>query len=307
MDPFKLFKSYDDYSKNLIVIPNRDFISTEVYKKNRKVYHYDSFIFGSSRTMAYKTSDWRKYLGPSSSPFIFDASGESIFGIYTKVKFIDKLKDTIKNALVILCPDCTFACDTDQKGHLFMKDPSAAGTSWIKFYTEFFKVYLDWGFLRNYYDYILTKNFKPSMSDFLEYRKIKYDPITNDVWVLDWENELRDNQVLYYRNRKSTFYYRGPTEISLNPQISERQKEMLLVIKKIFDKYKTSYKILISPLYKQQKFNTTDLEILNGIFGKKNVFDFSGKNQITDNIKNYYENSHYRIHVGDSIMSIIYK
>ena len=83
MDPFKIIKTYDNYSNNLKVIPNRDFISTEVYLKNRKIYHYNSFIFGSSRTMAYKTNDWRKYIDSTSRPFLFDASGESLFGIYT--------------------------------------------------------------------------------------------------------------------------------------------------------------------------------------------------------------------------------
>ena len=37
------------------------------------------------------------------------------------------------------------------------------------------------------------------------------------------------------------------------------------------------------------------------------VYDFSGKNAITDNKFNYYEISHYRYAVGDSILSKIYQ
>jgi len=41
--------------------------------------------------------------------------------------------------------------------------------------------------------------------------------------------------------------------------------------------------------------------------GKKNVYDFSGKNKLTTPIGNYYETSHYRPHVANKIMELIYR
>ena len=52
-DPFKVLRHYDDYSFYYIT-PNRDYISTEIFINNNKNYHYNSFVFGSSRTSAFK-------------------------------------------------------------------------------------------------------------------------------------------------------------------------------------------------------------------------------------------------------------
>ena len=59
-------------------------------------------------------------------------------------------------------------------------------------------------------------------------------------------------------------------------------------------------------MYDQKKLNIEDLSILNALFGKENVFDFSGINQITNNLYNYYETSHYRPHVAKKIIDEIY-
>jgi hypothetical protein len=40
--------------------------------------------------MAFKPARWKKYLPQNAEPFLFDASNESIYGIYTKIKWLDK-------------------------------------------------------------------------------------------------------------------------------------------------------------------------------------------------------------------------
>lgn len=40
------------------------------------------------------------------------------------------------------------------------------------------------------------------------------------------------------------------------------------------------------------------MEILKDIFGYENVFDFSGINEYTNDIHNYYERGHYRPILG---------
>ncbi|MDP4115874.1 MAG: hypothetical protein Q8903_07050 [Bacteroidota bacterium] len=81
---------------------------------------------------------------------------------------------------------------------------------------------------------------------------------------------------------------------------------MLYDVKRILIKNKSNYRVVISPLYDQIKFSDKDMNILMSVFGDK-LFDFSGKNKFTESMTNYYEASHYRPIVGDSILSIIYK
>lgn len=305
-DPFRIIYNYKDYSANMFVIPNRDYVSSEMFLKNEKKYHYNSFIFGSSRTIAFKTNSWKKFLPASASPFVFDASGESIFGIYTKIKYLDKTGARLDNCLLIFCPDCTFARETDHTDHLGIKHPTVAGTSWLRFYAVFIRAYFDNKFLKNYIQYSLTKKYAPSMKGYIEYRKSKYDIITNDEWLIDSEKELSVNQAVYYERRKALFYDRDSIIADAKPQISKKQRTMLHEMEKIFLKHHTNFKIVISPLYSQIRINSSDLSILQTIFGLKQVYNFSGKNFYTVNKENYYETSHYRPFIGDSILSIVY-
>jgi len=48
-------------------------------------------------------------------------------------------------------------------------------------------------------------------------------------------------------------------------------------------------------------------QMLIDVFQKENVFDYSGKNEWTEPIGNFYETSHYRPFVARRIMSQVYK
>lgn len=305
-DPFRIIYNYKDYSEDMFVIPNRDYVSSEMFLKNEKTYHYNSFIFGSSRTIAYKTNSWKKYLPASASPFVFDASGESIFGIYTKINYLDKTGARLDNCLLIFCPDCTFTRETDHTDHLGIKHPTVAGTSWLRFYTVFIRAYFDNKFFKNYIQYRVTKKYTPSMKGYIEYRKSKFDLVTNEEWLIDNEKELSEDQAGYYEIRKTLFFDRDSIIADAKPQISKKQRTMLHEMEKIFLKHHTNFKIVISPLYSQIRINSSDLSILQTIFGIEQVYNFSGKNFYTANKENYYESSHYRPFIGDSILSIVY-
>lgn len=57
---------------------------------------------------------------------------------------------------------------------------------------------------------------------------------------------------------------------------------------------------------KIQNMNKKDLAELQSIFGIRKVYDFSGINEITNDYRNYYEDSHYIPHVADTYLEIIY-
>ena len=304
LDPFKVIKTYDDYS-NSFVAPNRDYVSTEMFKKNYKKYNYNSFIFGSSRTIAYKPESWSNYLPKNSSPFSFDASGESIYGIYTKFKYLDSLGVNIQNALIIICRDHSFASDVNYNSHIAIKHPEISRESIFKFHLTFFKDYLNPKFLFYYYNYILTKEYKPFMADYIENRVITYDTITNETNIIDQEYELRQDPLAYYAKRKDNFYERKRETSDTIERVNKKKYLMLKYIKQILEKSNSNYKVVVSPLYEQTKLNSIDKIKLDQLFGR-NLYDFSGKNAFTDSITNYYESSHYRPSVGDSILKIMY-
>ncbi|MFN3998540.1 hypothetical protein [Algoriphagus sp.] len=306
LDPFRVVWKYDNYS-NLHIIPNRDYVTTEMYLKNRKNEDYNSFIFGSSRTLAFNPDSWKKYIGHEARPFIFDASGETIFGIYKKIVFLDNLNSKLENVLIVVCPDLTFQTTVNSPGHLFIKHPSTSGESWITFHLTFLKSYFNTYFLRAYYEYTFTKNIRPFMFDYIEFRNIYFHPITNSMTIEDKELEINLNPEKYYDEREGVFWKRPEKQQEYDEFIGVTQEKMLKEIYRILNSKNSEYKIIISPLYEQKEINEKDLYKLEEIFGKDKIFNFSGINDITLKSINYYESSHYRPSVGDSIINYIYQ
>jgi hypothetical protein len=103
------------------------------------------------------------------------------------------------------------------------------------------------------------------------------------------------------------FYSRDTLPESYPESIGPVQLSYLKEIKAILQTNKTEYFIIIHPHYNQVKLNSGDLAILNEIFGKDHVYDFSGKNQYTREIGNYFEPEHFKRTVGRDIFSRIYK
>ncbi len=305
LDPFKVLRRYSDYSANWSATLDRDYISTEVYLKNRQTYHYDSFIFGSSRTDAFRTADWRQYLPKNASPFVFGAFCETIDGIHAKINLIDELNDPIENALIVLDTDGTF--QDLPLGHLYVKHPRLTKEPLVLFHTVFIKTYFSNFFFLRYLDYRLFKTYRPYMEKYLVNFPFKIDTITNDFFLIDQEKEQEINPLDYYRKKKKIFYARDATVIQqATRRISYNYIILLKKINSIFQKRHTRYKIIISPLYDQKSIHPYDLHVLYRIFGKQNVFDFSGINQYTNDITNYYETSHYTAKVGKNILKTIY-
>jgi hypothetical protein len=291
---------------SIISTYNRDFISGNNYIKQRQKYHYNSFIFGSSRTLAYPVKSWQKHLSKNAIPFKFDASSETIFGIHSKMKYIDEQKDSIKNVLLIFCQKTTFITTEDSKGILFIKHPKIAKTSDLKFYIKFIRAFFERKFMMSFILYFFAN--KPLIEKFKDGVVTKLDTINNDLVMYLWEKELKENSQNYYSKRKNIFYSRNTITRTYHKQeINAKQIMMLKEIKQIFDKHKTKYKIVISPLYNQIYFNKIDIKFLQAIFGANNIYDYSGINNYTNKVENYYELSHYRPHVGEAIMSEIYK
>lgn len=304
-DPFKILRSYPTYS--LPVVPvNRDHVSTEMFLRNYKKLHYNSFILGSSRTMAIKPMHWKKYMDKNAVPYMFDASMEDVYGIYTKLAFMDSLKVPIKNAIILFCNDCSFPGLPDRDGHLYIKNYKVTHENKFKYHFEFFKSYFNTRFIFCWYYYKATKKYKNWMKGYIENRNMFFDDRTNEMKILEQDWELKNNPERYYNSKSNLFYKRKGQKIDTVCKISSQDIVYLLKIKQIFRKHNTKYRIVISPLYDQIKYNKTDYLKLRNIF-EPNLYDFSGDNNFTKSRCNYFEAIHFRTHVGDSILSILYK
>jgi hypothetical protein len=173
---------------------------------------------------------------------------------------------------------------------------------------EFLHAFLTPRFFAGYLDYKIHNKVRPKFSRMFMSSKMQYDPVTNDMFMVGLEEEIQKNGRNYYETRKDIFYQRDQKEKKYTAQcIKVKQKEYLEAIKKIFDKHNTNYQIIISPLYDQLCFNRSDLNYLENLFGNKHVFDFSGVNEFTNSVYNFYEVSHYRPDVGRSILKTVYQ
>lgn len=299
-DPFKVVYPYDTFSGSQT---NRDYITIETFKTRFPEQKYNSFMFGSSRLLAYEVNSWVKHLPVGDVGYKMEGYSENIYGIYSKVKYLDERGVPIKNALIILDVDGTLASDIPQQGYLFRKHPETTGQSWIDFHLEQFQAYFNANMILRYYLFKLAGVRNEFVTKYYNENTSEIDSITNSLSLPHLEYAIKNNPDFF---SGSAFYDRSDSVTAMPKQITESIYLKLKFIADVFKKDDTDYKIIIGPIYGQQIYGREDLEILNEVFGKENIYDFSGKNAFTQDKQNYYESFHYRPIVGDSIMNYIY-
>ena len=303
LDPFRVVKHYDDYYGGEQAIPplNEGHISLQTYETYKDTYHYDSFIFGNSRSRVYEVEAWMKHLPAEASPFHFYALSESLYGMMKKLQYLDEHEAEINNALFIV-DENLLKQDTNLKGHLFAIPPKLVNYSnFTSFHFDNLRAFLDFGFIKCYIKYLFTG--KPG--EYL-YFESGYTARYNEDKNVEADENIE----------KGTFYdtalieefisYSRDSSYISEPAIKTKQQEMLNTIKSILEKHNTDYRFIISPLYDQHPINPSDLAILNELFSEEKVFNFSGKNEFTDDFHNFYEPLHYRPTVATAIMDIAY-
>ncbi len=222
-----------------------------------------------------------------------------------KIRLIDELNDNIQNALIIIDTDSTFGPPLTDL--FYVKHPILSKSSAFRFQYGFMATYFRNAFFFRYIDYMIFHQFRPYMSDYIVKDEMQIHPVSNEFTFSDQANERQTDPEGYYQKRKSIFYPRDMTRLKqVKKEITNEYLGILNAIKSIFIKHQTDFKIIVSPLYDQNLLNKEDLLILYSIFGRDRVFDFSGTNKYTQDMKNYYETSHYTKEVGKDILITIY-
>lgn len=295
-DPFMLYWNYD----NLYDEASVKKCSNDAYRGIRWMnqfddsLYYNSFIIGSSRSDFYYVDDWKQYLDSNAVCFHFNQSGDNLLGTLQRVKYLYKKYDRIDNLLFIMDP-AYLADMKPHKGHLF-RQPWQVTDEWdvVSFNLEFVRALYS-------IDYHCINRGQNKLHYY-------YIPQYNELHKVGAEQLLDTNPTEYYQKLSYDYrlYERSGVDSIANPVIKEEQCMALNEIHYLLVAGKTKYKIVISPLYDQISISPIDIEVLNDIFGAENVFDFSGINEYTNDITNYYECSHYRPKLCKLILKLIY-
>lgn len=310
LDPFKVVHSYDKYYPAHChggVGLNAGYVSTVNFTNHLDEMHYDSFIFGNSRSVYYEVADWLKFLPKGCSPYHFDASAETIYGIERKVRFINRKGAKMRNALMVI--DVSVLAHTAAtEGHLYSLPPQLNDyRNLIAFHAGFFGVFLNPKFAYAVADYKLSGKMKEYMiqGGMLSDEDFYYDYRHNEYRNTLYERQIKERT--YFSPKRLAVFSGTQHPDSVSPAvIGSKQKELLRSIRHIFAQHGTDYRIVISPLYDQIKISPADLAALKELFGTERVFDFSGANKYNADYHNYYEQSHYRPIVARDIMHKIY-
>jgi hypothetical protein len=303
-DPFEVIYTYKVHSLDPRITYNWDYNTTETLIRNYGERRYDSFIFGNSRALAFRCSEWRQYID-SPRTLHYAVAGESLYGIYKKFIYLSAHNMPIRYCLVVLDPS-VLQVTSNGSSLLYIKHPRLSGGSLADFHLTFFRAFMNPSFFLGYVCYKATGTIpKQFTNKFADYQIT--DPVTCDKIRVLWDQALVENSDKYYAHLKGKFYPRDELKKSYNPAvIKEVQLQYLKEIRKILAANRTNYKIVISPNYDQKYLDRSDLAKLNEIFGAEHVYDYSGINDITRDFHNYYETSHFRPSVARRIMDEVY-
>jgi hypothetical protein len=263
---------------------------------------YNSFIVGSSRSLNWPWEEWEKYLDSTAMAFHLDQSADGNYRALERLQYVYANVERVENVLLIV--DHEFLQETTPPDVIQYRNP------WqMKMKKDYFAFQL--AALKHF---LSEKGLKEFFRIGEDYRFILpiYTDERREVHCIGREWAIECDPQYYYSNlaRQHIDYYKFPLRDSVEhvgePVLMEENVRLLSEIHQLFVNGNTNYKIVVSPLYDQLKLNPQDKEKLDSIFGKHNVFDFSGINEFTKDSLNYYEASHYRPHVAKRLLEIIY-
>lgn len=300
-DPFKVLRKYNTYDSAITL--NESSVGWSIYKNNRDSIHFNSFILGNSCTMAFRCSEWEKYLDGGRAVRLF-GNAETIKAVYEKLKALDSQNAQIDNVLIILDKQ-SLSEYLLRQGVYYVLPHDISGETWFSEQLSYIQTFVSPDFLFPYIFSYKILNIVPESGAFNQYGRIR-NPKNNDSFN-PREKWIAQEGKRYWEKRKNDFSVQEGKEIEQPPVIKLRQRNILEDIDEIFMKHNTSFKIIISPNYKECKLNRDDLATLQDIFGDNNVFDFSGMNEYSKNKYFYYERNHYRPILGQKLLKVVYK
>lgn len=301
-DPFMVLRKYEVYDSDVML--NEQHVGWQIYRNHKDSMRFNSFILGNSCTVAFRCGEWEKYLDPGDRAIRLFGNAESMKAISLKLRALDREDAEIKNVLMVLDRNSLARFDL-LTGASHILPAAVSGRNPFAVQMEFMQAFAMPDFLFPYLKYRITGHVDPDMKRMNPYGKIR-DSKNNDGFN-PREKMIGKEGESYWKNRKNEFPKRDAALTIAEPAIFHRQRMVLDEIMEVLRRHGTSIRVLISPDYNQKKLHPDDLKVLQSIFGKENVYDFSGINEFTKDYHNYYEAGHYRPLLGNKLLEIIYK
>ncbi|MBR1445655.1 MAG: hypothetical protein IJ586_01025, partial [Alloprevotella sp.] len=261
IDPFKVVRDYDvfyDPSAAWWVGLDADYTATCTYDRQYPRYRYDAIIFGNSRSRFYACDDWLQYLPEGSSPYHFDANGESLYAMMRKVQYIERQGHPLRHALFVIDRELLIQ-DKAATGHNNTIAPQLEGntlTARARLQMASLRAWCNLQFVYAYADASLTNEIKPYMTKrMLLCKPYDYYQPTNEERQTDVERRIAAGT--YYDEPDIVAAFEGkqhPGEVS-QPTIKASQTEQLKAIRNVLQRQGTDYRIVVSPLYDQIKLH----------------------------------------------------
>jgi hypothetical protein len=307
-DFFKIYKTYNNYFENNRISQNRTFFATKTFIEHKDSIQYNTFVFGNSRSQAFKDSSLIKHFGLTAKPFHFDSDSESLYGIYKKLEFLSLNKANLTNVLIALDASI-LKITTARNTYNYINPPEFNDVSKFKFYSEFIKTSCNPKFITAITDFSIFKTERRYMKKYILTAK---NIDTYNRYSLDCrygnEIELKQDSILYYKTMfsKKAFIARENYKRD-SIKLTDKHIDLLQKIASILNQQNTKYRIIISPLYNQTALQKDIKNLIKSTFKPNTVFDFSGENKFTNSIGNYYEWSHYKPFVAEQLLNSINK
>lgn len=304
-DPFRTLHAFDMNDVNSV---NREYVSTELYLRNKTTYHYNAFVFGSSQASGLNTYTWKMYLPDTASTFVFQAWGDNITGVMQKIEWLDANGAKIEHALILMDMPGFFMGQQVKYDALSMQHYALTGTpEWLYH-------------AREYYNFIQKpsswrRNVKLKYRGYRE--AITADSITNDWFADNAKNyeaiPKQDSLSQCTEQTRRDFFLRNAyvTEDDVKEApavIDESFLPTLLTIKAVLDKQKTDYYVIVTPVYRYTHpfMNTQDLKTLQEVFGEDRVYDFSARIEYTSDYNDFFDPVHFGTRLGWYMLREIY-
>ena len=307
LDPFKVVWHYDNFYERQEPHPTLDvdYVSCENYVQRNDTTHYNAFLMGNSRSQFWQIDDWLKHLPEGTKACHYYGNGETLYRLTRHLQFLHERKASLDHVVMVIDRDLLEEYQPQTTGHLGLMPPKTDGRL-LLFHAENFLAFIKPTFLVGYIDYRLFGKMRPYMTEnFLFEQPIDYDPVTNEMREYLLEEAIANGT--YYTPEKISRFSDKQFPDSVSPPVLGKEHETFLrKIQHIFDLHHTDYRIVVSPLYNQIRLNSSDLAMLQSVFGTDHIYDFSGPNQWNSDYHLFYEENHYRPIVARQLMDAIY-
>lgn len=303
-DPYMVLRPYRVYDSPVVL--NENFVGWGIYQNHRRSAHpFNAFIMGNSCTMAYRCATWEHYLPKGAHAMRLFGNAETLAGLSMKLHALERDHAPLRHVLIVLDPN-SLGCDKQKPGWEYMLPAEVTGRSWLLTQFEMVQYFLMPKFLLPYLKYKITGHITPSMKYMNPYGRIRNSD-NNDSYNPRERAITREGEAYWRQLSPDEMPPRKPGRHLCPAYIAAPQEGMLRDIAALLKRNHTDFRIIMSPDYSQDRLNGYDREKLYAIFGRCNVFDFTGVNCYTSDYHNFYEKAHYRPVLGNQLLKLVYK